>query len=535
MSHTGLSFYGAPDDHAYALVERRFRESADDVFLATPDAVVASFMDLRLLVDADVHAIKRRLFAPSLASRNDDKAAGRWLSAQHRRLARIAHRMAETFARVSGVNEHTFSLLAPALHYMGEAVKGHIKETHFHRSLHALMRIAIASGRHHEEIRFDVGGRLAPCTLTSLYFRALLLARLAGGGLTFPQIEILDAWMWNWMSALAGADHPPEGAAYRADLDSNEGLRCGARGDDGPSLYLRRAPLEIVRLALIKEFHSSRTVSSAGDGSKFAIEDHFAALDAVRRSLRGVRHESAGRGKRYPATQVVELHVGLAEVMAEALALTAKAAPPITLVPMTGKGRGRAQIGRERDHESAEVVGPARRIVQMIDVSDTGVSVEGEEADCCEIAVEDLVALRVAPGEPLLLASVARRLPAATGGRVVIGLRRLTSSSQPVRATQISTDEDARELSLLYVPGNDESGRADAYLTSEETAAQRKLFETTVGDDTFTFRFNRVRERGRGWVMAGFEITAARRPILKLAPRDASESHVYPAAVRGTP
>jgi len=149
--------------------------------------------------------------------------------------------------------------------------------------------------------------------------------------------------------------------------------------------------------------------------------------------------------------------------------------------------------------------------------------------------VEDLVALRVAPGEPLLLASVARRLPAATGGRVVIGLRRLTSSAQPVRAAQISTDADERELSLLYVPGNDESGRADAYLTSEETAAERKLFETTVGDDTFTFRFNRVRERGRGWVMAGFEITAARRPILKLAPRDASESHVYPAAVRGTP
>ena len=47
-----------------------------------------------------------------------------------------------------------------------------------------------------------------------------------------------------------------------------------------------------------------------------------------------------------------------------------------------------------------------------------------------------------------------------------------------------------------------------------KSAADREPLETTVGDDIFTFRFNRVRERGRGWVMAGFEVSAARRRTL---------------------
>jgi hypothetical protein len=511
-----FSFYGAPDERAYALLERRLRESPDSAFTSTADTVLGMFAELAARVDADVNAVKRRLFAPSLASADDNKAAGRWISAQHRRLARIARRMAEAFARLSGVNDHTFHLLAPALHYMGESVKGHIKETLFHGALHALMRLALSSGRHHEEIQLDVGRRLVTCTLTSLYFRALLLARLAGGGLTFAQIEILDSWLWIRMPALAGADTAPEGAVWRADLDSNEGLRRGVRKDTGPSLYLAQAPLEAMRLAISKEFHLGRTVVASGDVSTFAIEDHFAALDALRRLLRGIRHESAGRGGRGKSNDVVELHVGLTEVMAKALAVTRQS---IALLPMIETGTRTARIERERDHATGEVREPVRRIVQLIDVSDSGVGLEGQETDCSGIAVGDLVALRLVSEGPLLLAKVVRRLPAATGGRVVFGLFRLTSAAQPVHARQPSAGTAARELTLLYIPGDDDSGRHDSYLTSELGASERELFETTVGDDIFTFRFNRVRESGRGWVMAGFEVTAARRRTLQLAER----------------
>ena len=529
MSLGPVSFHGAPDDGAYALAERRFRELPDSAFAETPGDVYASFMQFRARIDADVRAVKRRLFATSLASRDDDKTAARWISAQHRRLARMSHRIVETL-RLHPPGEHGFELLSLALHYMGESVKGHIKESHFHRGLHALMRIALAGGRHHEPMQFDLGTRRAPCTMTSLYFRALLLARLAGGGLTFPQIEILDTWMWNWMSALGGCDEPPEGAAYRADLDANEGLRCGARTVAGPSLYLARAPIEAVRLEISKEFHRGRLVRAAGDVSTFAVDDHFAALDAIRRNLRGVRHESAGRGKRYAAHAVVALHVGLDEVMAKGFTEAANAAAPITLEPMAqSNARARPHVARERDHAEGAVAEPPPRIVQLLDVSDTGLCLEGDETDCAEIAVGDLVALRLAATEPLLLAKIVRRLPAATGGRVVMGLLRITSAAQAVRARHCSEGEALPDLSVPYVPGDDDAGRHDAYLTSPGRAAERVLFETSVGEHIFTFRFNRIREGGRGWVMAGFEVLALRRAEApRAAPRTASPPGLLP-------
>lgn len=496
-----------PDDHGYAVLERRLRKRPDTWIARSPDDALSEFMAMHARVDADVHSVKRTLFAPSLASGEEDRSASRWISAQHRRLGRVARRMAEAFVRVSGPGDHALRMVALGLHYMGESVKGHMKEFHLHDGLHALMRIALTSGRHHEALHLDVGGRSAACTLTSLYFRALVLARFAGGGLTFAQIEIVDAWMWLWMPALEGVDHPPEGVAWRADLDSNDGLRCGPGDGVGPSLYLARAPLEAVRLAIIKEFHAGRTVAAPGDVAKFSNGDHFAALDAIRRALRGVRHESLGRGTRYESNEVVELYVGLAEVMAQALAEKGRSLTPLTLMPMPGDAA--APGWREREGESTQVR-VMSRLVQLIDVSDTGMAIEGDESHCGEIAVDDLVALWPGPGEPLLLARVVRRLPAATGGRVVMGLLRLSSAAQHVRATQSVADGQTADLSMLFIPGADDSGRNDAYLTSEEVADESKTFETTAGENIFTFRFNRVRERGRGWVMAGFEIASMR-------------------------
>jgi hypothetical protein len=479
MSDTDLAFAGAPDARAYVVLERRLQALRESVFVSTPDVVLREFTELRGQVDKDVQALKRRMFAPSHASSDDDKAAARWISTQHRRLARVARRMAEGFARLSGANEHTLRLVALALHYMGESVKGHVKESHHHGGLHALMRIALKSGRHRGRIQLDVDGHLANCTLESLYFRALLLAQMAGGGLTFAQTEILDAWLWIWMPALVGVDVAPEGPSWRADLDSNEGLRRKARVDAGPSLYLAHAPLEVASHAIVDEFHRGRTVPASGQVSTFPIEDHIAVLDAVRRGLRRVRREPVARARRQESNSVVQLHVGLAEIMA--------------------KGFG------ERIPDAAP------RTAQLLNVSDTGVGLEGEEGDCAGVAVDDVVAMRLAPAEPLVVGRVVRCLPAATEGRVVIGIQRMSSAAQPVRARRAGPGSPLHDLLLLYVPGTDDTGRHDSYLTSESIAVERDLLETAAGGDTFTFRFNRVRERGRGWVTAGFEITASRR------------------------
>src|SRR5258708_15864735 len=423
MNDTGHYFSGAPDSHAYALVERRLQALRDNVFVSTPDAVLREFTELRTQVDADILALKRRLLAPSLASTDDHKAAWQWIATQHRRLARVARRMAEGFNRLSGTADAAWGLVALALHYMGESVKGHVKESHHPGGLHALMRIALASRRHREEMQLDVGGRLATCTLAALYFRALLLAGLAGGGLTSAQAEILDEWMWIWMPALAGVDSPPEGIAWRADLDSNQGLRIGGRADAGPSLYLPRARLEAARLAIVREFHCGRTVPASGDVSKLAIADHIVVLDAVRRSLRRVRGEPVARAERFAYAASVEVQVGLGEVMAKGFAAKVESASPLGLVDTEAIGAGASRGDREHDNAIGAIgaiYDAPRRVVQMINMSDTGIGFEGGERDCAEIMVGDLVGLCVIPGETPALGKVVSRIAGAAEGRSVV-------------------------------------------------------------------------------------------------------------------
>jgi len=63
----------------------------------------------------------------------------------------------------------------------------------------------------------------------------------------------------------------------------------------------------------------------------------------------------------------------------------------------------------------------------------------------------------------------------------------------------------------LFVPGDNECGRRDAFLVSEATYQQQHTYVARIGDDAFTLRMNRVRGKGRGWLLAGFEIVPSRR------------------------
>jgi hypothetical protein len=305
-------------------------------------------------------------------------------------------------------------------------------------------------------------------------------------------------------------DDAPEGATWRADLDSDVGLRRGPRVGAGPSLYLPQAPIDAALRAIVNEFHAGRTVPAKGEVSKLAVTDHIAVLDMVRRALRQARRGPLPRAPRHSAQEVVELHVGLAEVMTKGFARTAGGAPSLGFLQAIDPGATAPRAVRERDNAMGEIYDAPRRMVQLINVSDTGVGLEGEEADCAEVAVGDLVALRLAPGEPLLVAKVVRRPPSAAGGRAVIGMLRMSSAARPVRAFRLSANPLSREQSMLYIPGSDADGRRDAYVTSESSGTERTPLETTAGAESFTVRLNRVRDRGRGWVMAGFEVMAAR-------------------------
>jgi hypothetical protein len=67
-------------------------------------------------------------------------------------------------------------------------------------------------------------------------------------------------------------------------------------------------------------------------------------------------------------------------------------------------------------------------------------------------------------------------------------------------------------VQAIYVPSEDTSGNVDALLVAERDFRPREDFEVRFDDRSFVIRMNRVRYHGRGWHLAGFEVSEERKP-----------------------
>jgi hypothetical protein len=456
-----------------------------------------------------IEAVKSRLLATTLDWVDDQKAEARWIYETSRRFAALSLQITESMRRQSGTEDpRTLEAIALTLHYMGESMKWEIvtgaQVPRDYRALHALMGHLIAAGQLHSPIRLNIGGRARACSLESLYFRALLLARYASGILSCAQIEILDEWIWMWAPILRGVSTAPAGSALRSDLDSSEGLRRGPRDGDGPALYLPQAPIEAAFQSLVEHFHAGRIVPEEGITASFRIEEHVAVLDVVRRALRTSMDEPTARAVRRHVNQAVEVHVGITQI--EQRGFDQSAPPPATVSLATIDGAPNGQ--RQRENALGGIYDKARCIVNLANVSDSGLGLEGSHEQCDAMVVGSLVGLRVAPGEPLVIGTVTRNLVAAGHGRVVVGVRQISSDAKMVGVTRC--ESDAPEVPMLWIQGDDVSGSRDGYLVSERTYDEGHAYEVRGGENAYSFRFNRVRERGRGWILAGFEVLGSR-------------------------
>lgn len=219
--------YQRPEGRADFERARRALQSA----LPQMDAAQAqgALAELAGALDSGVARIKRDLLGSSLCWNEDNQRLAAWIQEQNRRLADMGAELALAPARRPG-GEPALRLAALALLQRGEALKwlqGRTRRDH--APLHALYTMMREAGGHRTPVTVVTEGRGRAATIEGLYLRALLLDRFASGNLTRAQLEVLDAWLWEWMPRLAGRDAPPEGATLRADLDANAGLREGAR------------------------------------------------------------------------------------------------------------------------------------------------------------------------------------------------------------------------------------------------------------------------------------------------------------------
>jgi len=493
-------------------LESRMQRLREALIQASPDDSFDRLLELRRDSDRLTDAMRRHLFASRLVADDSDDSAVRWICTQHHRMTRIAKRIAESIARRRGpADDRCLGACAIALHHAAESAKGEVvagfMDSQHHVRLHALMRLGMAGGRHREPISMPMDGAQVKCTLEALYLRALLLSRVSTGGLTPRQIEIFDAYFLHRIDVLRGTDTPPQDSTWRADVDGTTGLRSGARNDRGVSIYLPLQPIEEAYRAIVAEFHAGRVFPPTGAASRFEVEDHVAVLDLMRRTLRRSRRDPVGRAKRHAANALVEVHAGLAAILAEGFNRGRRAVRS-TLATVDGPRAGSPHRRSGYDSAVDTIYEAARTKLHLVNISHTGLGLEGSEPDCGGLAAGDLIGVHLHDGEPLVLAKAVRRV-ATPEGRITIGAQRISSAARVVTCT--AEDGDRRPAAVVYVPGNEAGGNRDVFIAPESLAADRRVFSTRAGGQTFRFQFNRVRERGRGWVLAGFRILAAEK------------------------
>lgn len=480
---------------------------------SAPDEVLRAFVQMEHDFDAGIFKVKPDLLGSVLCWKPADRELSAWIYDQHSELAELARRAADIFERRVGCDDQrTVHLVGLAFMHWGEAAKWVVgrRERYDYSWMHWLMRMAMGANRQLEQVEIRLDGRGRSATIEGLFLRTLLLDRFAGGNLTRQQIEVLDAWLWEWMPSLKGVTTWPGEPVFRADLDGKGGLRQGRRTDEGPSLYLSIPALEARRQSVIKEFHRGRIVPSLGIAADFRVEEHVAVLEQLRLVFEAPQDDKAERVQRRAAKGAsVEVWVGLSEIVARGLqggvqqskvALTRKASDALS------------DTQRLRTIQFSDEYEASRRFLRLADVSDTGFGIEASEKEATGIAVGDLLGLRLSDEEPCVLGRVVRRVPGQVEGHVVIGVRSISASPQALTLSRSQRQGRPDDDDLfIYVPGDDASGAQDAFLVPEKILQEQTSRETCIGEDVFTIQFNRVRRKGRGWALAGYEILEAKR------------------------
>lgn len=470
-------------------------------------------VDIGSALDTGVARVKRELLGSALCWTDDNQALTAWIERQHHGLVELGEEL--TFAMARDGSPMLTAMIASSLHHWGEAIKWSPGRDRADLApLHLLFHRAQALGRQREAFICKVDGGGKRTTIESLYFRALLLDRFGGGNLTAPQMEVLDAWLWHWAEQLRGEAKPPEGLAMRVDLDSRSGLREGVREGSGPSLYLALAPLELARRAIVKELHRGHLVPAHGCSAELRIEEHIAVLDHLARAFRAPEADAAPRAPRQQGDRArTEVWVGLQEILTRGIGVGIE----------TGRFRALKLTHQSIDEQARHRFDDAaKRYFWLSDESASGLGFEALEDDAAGIEVGALLGWRRIAGGPVIVGRVTRRVARMTGAEVFFGIQLLSECAQPLQLASSAAASGAQDT-YLFVPGQDTSGRHDAFLVPEGDFERQAVYTAAVGTQAFQLRFNRVRTKGRGWVLAGFEVMAS------------STQALVPAAVAASP
>lgn len=456
-----------------------------------PLQLASEFLAARGAFSVAVALAKRDLLGNALCWEPRDRDLTHWIAGCYLEWSRIGTRIAERLAQgAQGIDDaadvHVQDCIAAALVCRGHAQKWHAiaGETAPSVSLariHGLFRMAERRGIARAKASVLHESLPHGMTVESLYLRVLLLDFLFAGNLSRQQVEVLDSWLWPWVSEYRLTSQPEAGdLGLWVDIQAESGVRNSFMPPSGLDVrFLVVGHMDEQIEAAISGFHAGEIFPGYGVACQFRIEEHVAVIGYLKGLLARLRR-TGGAPRSAPRSAVmarVEGFVGLGDIQRRAL---------------------RPDLDTSPDRP--------RRWFRIKDASEGGVRLVVEEKDWQPVEVGDLVAFAGVGDGAIVVGEVVRKIPDAEPGCVQLGVAILSRAPQPVSLSAAHRTDRTPAIDAVYVPGLDRCGRNDALLVSDAALGRfgERMLES--GSKAYQLAINRVRRQGRGWALAGFEV-----------------------------
>lgn len=455
---------------------------------------------------------ERALLAAPLFWNDDEFALGRWIEGALRALGEASvtlfRRLAEGSDELppSGVATGVCGI---ALASVGSTTKwGEMADASRRRAwqgeLHGIYVLAEQRGLAEQLVHLPLAGEELSLPIRALYARALLLGSLCNGNLRRQQAAVIDGWLCEWARDYPIVEAPVAGPHLRIG-PAIPGNRSAASGERTRVLALDLMPRQIDEV--VAWFHQGKVYPGHGPVVDQRVEEHVAALDTLRRFLDLARTAAPGRSARRDRGENVEVFRSLQEVIARGFSSRAAAVEANTFLSPAqlatagtfDKSR-RSAIDTQYDYNA--------RWMRILDESETGVGFECEDAlDPMEVG--SLLAIRGRPMEPPIITEVVRRI-ASPDAKTSLGARVITRDGRRVRLSVAGSR--AGGVDCIFIPGRDSCGRGDGLLMPPSAYAADKSYQITFPNRAYEVRPTRIRQRGRGWLVAKIEVVGTKEP-----------------------
>ena len=456
-----------------------------------PWAQASVYSAVDATVDAAINESKSRVLASAIAWGGEGQELAQGAAQATRSLGNIGlflSEACEAAPRDDAKDERLKQVILTALANYASSIRWSVMLRNGRNDLpfaaiHSLYRraeslgVALAAGR---IVRDGVTRNL---NAESHYLRSLLLPVLCHESLDPQQIEIVDSWLWEWL---------PEYRLTRQMLSSSPRLWIDLEGRDGVSLRQFMPEGEDVRHLVVSKlgnqirqatesFHAG-VVPGSGCSTTFPIEAHTSVLDHLLNLWDQIQNGAAKRRfDRFTRVEPlrVEALVGLAEIFA----------------------------GTQPRKK-----GTPMRWMHVHDESEGGAALILDGALWETIWHGDIVGIRVDPDAMPHVAVVVRKF-AIEDRDFAIGVEWIAREPRRLDMHDPSREAQGGAVPILYLPGEDDTGRGDTMILDEKHFQHDGRYELAFDDRVFEARLNRLMRRGRGWVSAGYEVIGVRKRL----------------------